>query len=422
MEITFTPLETLGLLAFLRGHASILPNCLADLPSKLATSLEANAEMLSLADFGLLSPINNSPVTALNHDESLRSPEETLIEKLVPHQSNFEMTAPDHSRQSSPRLNTFVGGSLDEDHPVELGMEDQGHYKENQQDVDREPPDCDQNSSLILGPQRGLQGNGRCRRKGKDKIPEKKFKKRGDVSVKPTKQTLALRLLRKQRHIAVQEQRQESYGHFLKACTMLLLAVLAISKIKTGFHIRETMEDVLIKINHTLRCPEPGDIQQSDTFFDSLLFDEQFSFIVKPRCKTTWSSCYYPFPQSVEPIQYHVMNHMALSLAAIPTTIGSIPLDDLPPMSPLTDLDDESDDMDIMEGLGLDPPPTIYVIETKYNPKSNINVVSKCPRTANSQDIYFDTQKERYLAEKSQVATSLEDLKKKFDYYLGSSI
>lgn len=80
-------------------------------------------------------------------------------------------------------------------------MEDQGHYKENQQDVDREPPDYDQNSSLILGFQRGLQGNGRCHRKGKDKIPEKKFKKRGDVSVKPTKQTLALRLLRKQRHV-----------------------------------------------------------------------------------------------------------------------------------------------------------------------------------------------------------------------------
>lgn len=104
---------------------------------------------------------------------------------------------------------------------------------------------------------------------------------------------------------------------------------------------------------------------------------------------------------------------MALSLTAIPTTIGSIPLDDLPPMSPLTDLGDELDDMDIMEGLGLDPPPTVYVIETKYNPKSDINVVSKCPRTANSQDIYFDTQKERYLAEKSQVATSLKDLKKK---------
>lgn len=57
MNIAFTPLETLGLLAFLRDHVSILPHCLEDVPSKLAASLEANAEMLSLADFGLSSPV-----------------------------------------------------------------------------------------------------------------------------------------------------------------------------------------------------------------------------------------------------------------------------------------------------------------------------------------------------------------------------
>lgn len=47
-------------------------------------------------------------------------------------------------------------------------------------------------------------------------------------------------------------------AHLLNLGSMLLLAVLAISKIRTGFHIREVTEDVLIKINHALRCPEPG--------------------------------------------------------------------------------------------------------------------------------------------------------------------
>lgn len=57
MEIAFTPLETLGLLAFLKNHESTLPSCLMDLPSKLETTLNANADILSFADFGLLSPV-----------------------------------------------------------------------------------------------------------------------------------------------------------------------------------------------------------------------------------------------------------------------------------------------------------------------------------------------------------------------------
>ncbi|KJA14065.1 hypothetical protein HYPSUDRAFT_59566 [Hypholoma sublateritium FD-334 SS-4] len=106
MNIAFTPLETLGLLAFLRDHVSILPHCLEDVPSKLAASLEANAEMLSLADFGLSSPINNNPGNTLNHDESQLFPEETPTENLVPQflnidesQLNSEMTTPDRSHQ-----------------------------------------------------------------------------------------------------------------------------------------------------------------------------------------------------------------------------------------------------------------------------------------------------------------------------------
>lgn len=61
-------------------------------------------------------------------------------------------------------------------------------------------------------------------------------------------------------------------AHFNNPGTMLLLAVLAISKIKTGFHIREIMEDVLIKINHTLRSPEPGKFTRYNTQDFYLLF------------------------------------------------------------------------------------------------------------------------------------------------------
>lgn len=105
------------------------------------------------------------------------------------------------------------------------------------------------------------------------------------------------------------------------------------------------------------------------------------------------------------------MNHLAL--LSTPTTIGAIPLDDLPPMSPLTDLEEESDDMVIIDAPRLGPLPSTYIINTKYNPKSDINTVSKCPRTASSRDIYYATQRERRLAEKAKIATSLDDLKKK---------
>lgn len=77
--------------------------------------------------------------------------------------------------------------SLDEDRPQDAGQEqglDHGLIL-----------------SRVLGLQRGLQGRSRRQRKREDKIPGMKLKKRGDVSVKPSKKTLALRLLRKQRHV-----------------------------------------------------------------------------------------------------------------------------------------------------------------------------------------------------------------------------
>lgn len=132
---------------------------------------------------------------------------------------------------------------------------------------------------------------------------------------------------------------------------------------------------------------------------------------MKPRCKTTWASCYSSLPPNLKPIQYHLMNHSAL--ASTPLNIGSIYLDDEQPMSPLTDLDD-LEDMDIEKSSAPDSVmPPVYVIETKYNPKSDINTASKCPRRTNSRDLYYDTQKERHLAEKAKVAASLDDLKKK---------
>ncbi len=60
MDISLTPLETLGLLAFLRGQQSVLPPCLVDLPSKLETSLQENAHRFSLADFGLFTPVKHN--------------------------------------------------------------------------------------------------------------------------------------------------------------------------------------------------------------------------------------------------------------------------------------------------------------------------------------------------------------------------
>lgn len=83
-------------------------------------------------------------------------------------------------------------------------------------------------------------------------------------------------------------------------------------------------------------------------------------------------------------------------------------------MSPLTDLDELEDTMDLAKKSTQDPSlaSSIYVIETRYNPKSDINTVSKCLRPTNSRNIYYDTQKERHLSEKAKVATSLDDLKK----------
>lgn len=80
--------------------------------------------------------------------------------------------------------------------------------------------------------------------------------------------------------------------------TMLLLAVLAISKIKTGFHIRETMEDVLIKINHTLRCPEPGE-QDTKTFPSFLLTHLYRKCSGKTRYKSD-NSCHLIYKRKIQ--------------------------------------------------------------------------------------------------------------------------
>lgn len=140
---------------------------------------------------------------------------------------------------------------------------------------------------------------------------------------------------------------------------------------------------------------------------------EYSSFILKPRCKITWASCYSSIPSNLQPIQHHRMNHSAL--LATPSTIGIIPLDYQPPMSPLTDLEEDSEDMDTVEAPMLNPTPTasVYAINTKYNPDLDINTISKCPRMKNSRDTYYATQKERHLAEKAKVAVSLDDLKSK---------
>ncbi len=128
----------------------------------------------------------------------------------------------------------------------------------------------------------------------------------------------------------------------------------------------------------------------------------------------TWASCYSSFSPDLDPVQYHVMNRLALSTT--PLNIGLIPLTNEQPMSPLSDLDDQSDDMDITEGSSSNltqPIPAVYVIETKYDPKCDLNTISKCPRNKNTRDIYYATQKERQLAKRAKVAVSLDDLGKK---------
>lgn len=81
-------------------------------------------------------------------------------------------------------------------------MEDEENNEGDQEDALQElDPDYGLTSSPILGLPKGLRRKGRCYRKGTDKMPGRKFKIRGDVPVKPSKKTFALRLIRKHRHM-----------------------------------------------------------------------------------------------------------------------------------------------------------------------------------------------------------------------------
>lgn len=80
-----------------------------------------------------------------------------------------------------------------------MEIDDKEHNEDFEQEL--EPDQVNLASSPVLGLQKGARNRGRGYGKGKGKIHGKKLKIRGDIPVKPSKKTHALRLARRHRNM-----------------------------------------------------------------------------------------------------------------------------------------------------------------------------------------------------------------------------
>lgn len=148
--------------------------------------------------------------------------------------------------------------------------------------------------------------------------------------------------------------------------------------------------------------------------FILILLDSAF---IKPRCKSTWASCYSSLDGSVQVIPFHLINHASLMLTPTMTQFpmfSNYSAVDPRPQTPLSTQDDE--DLDLNSQPKNSTGTEMYTIKTKFRPSLDRNTQVEYNEKSDKKRHKF-TEKERGYAALATNCESLEDLDSKVGFF-----